>query len=268
MSVLLAVTDYTQWKAYCRPAFWKMMAKCVYPLDDVAIAVASDQHSYDVGHWDYYSPMTPGKAMVEDIIMDSREQQRKIAVEEGFDKIMWQGLDAPWRSQEDVERILSHDLDIVGPVINARTFPGMAVARRFLVKSKPSVVRSYEDGFPGFDQIQFSEEQEDITHEEIMSGELVPAGFPGGDNIVIKRDVFEQFDWWSGGHKPWYARVANGEANVDCIEWYCLNALNAGYSSWLDTSVHVWHIDGDTSPPTARLYPDVNIPLDDVRDWD
>lgn len=252
MRVLVAVTDYSEAKAYCREKFWEMAEACILPHDDVSMVLAGEHGKWDDRPADYFVPMPDDLGTyVEDMLMHSREAMRNIAITEDFDRLVWQGLDAPYVSGDDFERVAFSDLDIVAPVISARTFPGMAVARRFELLD--------EGG-----EYLYGEEQHNIPAEELMSGELVPAGFPGGDNISISRDVFTEISWANGAHTPWYRRVAEGKPNLDCIEWYCLQALNAGYNSWVDSSSHAWHVDDGDHVPVARLWPDKNVPLEEL----
>lgn len=251
--VLCGVVDYGHGKAYVRDKFWEMAESCLIPNDGLDLVVASHDPSLARGH--SFIQMNGHHAYVEDMLMEAREVMRRWALDSGYDKLMWQGIDALWQSREDVRQVLWNRQDIVAPLISARSDSQHAVARRFRRGINPFNL----DGNGDLGAPWWVEEQDDIPEPELRSGSIVPAGFPGGDNIVLARRVLDRS--WLGAHKPWYKRVADGETNIECIEWFCLDAIRKGYTSWVDTGVKVWHVHEDG---IARMWKGIEKPMGEL----
>lgn len=241
MKVLWGITHYTNNKAYALPKFREMLEACVVPvIGRENIWVVGDGPIF--GAYPSTYDRCPGP-YAEDMLIQSREMVRKRAIEDGYDKLVWSGVDWYFQSQEDCERLVSHDVDAVAPLIPARTDANKAVARHFIPD---------DEGF-------LTEEQEDVTDEELASGRLVASGFPGADSLVVKKELFDIP--FAEGHKPWYARVEEGDPNVCVEEFWVLNALRRGHGVYVDTSTKVYHAHEDG---TARLWKGIEKPLEDL----
>lgn len=248
----MMVTRYGNAKNYVLPAFEQMMSAYVVGTPGVDIIWAGDRPDDEIH---LPSKMTN----CADIVRKSREAARLWAIENEYDRVLWQGIDSLYRSREDFERLISHDLPIVSTLICGRTNTSQACARRFhRVKG------------------QWVPQQYDIPDAELVNGHLVQAGWPGVDNVVIRRDLFdipiEGPEWYELDNqpldRPQRSRDGNAEAgNNDHSERFCLEAVRRGYSAWIDTRVRVWHVHEKGAPgggPLARLYPDIEVPLCDL----
>jgi hypothetical protein len=240
---LVGIVAYGDSKAYIMPKFNEMLDACIRPVEAVDIAWVSDRH---IKNGDFNLIMTGSHLYVEDMLIEGRELLRKFALQHGYTKLCHQGVDCLWQSQQGFERVLSHDVPIVGPLITARNDPDFAVARRFHAEG---VEPPY----------QYKEEQYDIPEFELESGLLIPSGFPGADAIFYRQDVMDlSFE----GHKPWYLRVRDGETNIECMEYTILNAANRGQAAYVDTMVKVWHVHENG---VANMWKGITKPMNELE---
>lgn len=230
--VLVGVTRFTFAKGYCDLKWREMMFECVEPLAQIMVVSERPDQDFDTLLMD-----TPGW-YAEDMLMHSREKIRLQAIEGGYEKMAWFGIDAMLESRADFERLISHDVDVVAPLIPARTDADVAVARRFVGNSL---------------------EQTDIPDEELLQGGLVPSGFPGADNIVIDESCFHISIL--DGHTPWYERVARGEPNVCGEEYWVWKAQQEGFGVFVDADVKAYHVHEDC---VARMYKGIEKPLSEL----
>jgi hypothetical protein len=252
LNILVGITAYGSAKDYCMPQFQRMFDECVRPLGaDVCWATdlppeeASERYDGDV-----FVQLPPGLSFSEDILIPAHEAFRTLALEDDYDVLMWQNVDAFWDSVFDVYKVLSHlgDVPIVAPLICARTDSMYPIARRF--DFKPSLG---EDG-----EHRWLEEQYEIPSTELRSGELVSAGMAGSDTIFFRKDAI---DWGDAEHTPWYERVEHGNTNICFEEFILLELARRGKRSFLDTGVDVWHVHSDM---VARKWPGIEVPLEEL----
>jgi hypothetical protein len=247
MRCLVGVVIYGNSKSYVTDAFSHMANECIIPVPGVDVITASDWLPSSM------VKMEPGMTFVEDMLMNAREEFRKIAIEREYDKVCYQGVDCLWQSREDFERVMAIDVPCVSALTSARDDSHAAVARRF------KRVRGESGEYAGY-----SEEQEDIPVDELAGGGLVPSGFPGADAIFFRNDTFDESFGKDSGHVRWYDRVAQGLVNVDCMEYLCLKLINRAYerNQWwpcyVDADTRVWHVHEDGQ---AHMWPDRSVPL-------
>jgi hypothetical protein len=237
------------------PLFEEMLRACVIGTPGLDIIWAGDRSGDEI-----FIPS--GLRYTDDIVTPAREATRNFAIEGGYDKMIWQGIDALYQSREDFERLISHDLPIVSALISARTITDFACARRWV---------------PGFGGVP-TMCQNDIAPEILLKGELVWAGGPSADNIVIRSECFD-IDVLGAEYIPWYKRdfpkykeegnsrdpnAAKGK--LASSERFCYEAAKRGIQAYIDTSVKVWHVHESGAPgtngPLARLYPDTEVPME------
>lgn len=227
MKVLYSIVLYGHAKNYVVPKWIEMANECIFPVNGVDLIIGADSPRDEFpGH--NFVPLRPGLTYVEDMLIPLREKFREMAIYGEYDKLVWGGIDCLFQTRSDFERLINHDVDAVAPLISARTDPNAPVARRF--------EQNHYDGW-------FSEEQYDIHDWELLrSKELILSGFPGADAYVVDKKLFGiTYD----GHIPWYQRVANGQPNLDCMEYWTLMALNRGAKIYVDPLVKVWHVNED-----------------------
>lgn len=253
MKTLVGIINYGGAKMYMFPKLIEMLESCIFPIPGVTVMWATDlpaETASQIYPGDvFYEIPEKGLTYAEDMLMHGREAFRQLAIEDGYDAMLWQGVDAPWMSREDVERILKMleepDVAVAAPLISARDDGNFAIARRYV----------HTEG-------QFSEFQVNIPAVELSSGDVIHAGFPGADNIALRKDTFDIS--WKDGHIQWYRRVVAGSPNLCFEEWLLRELSNRGQVAWLDTAVKVWHVHEDC---VARMWPGIEKPLSDLS-WD
>lgn len=241
MRILACVSLFTHAKDYVIPK-WKEMAKaCFVPMegDELDIIVYGDQKIDGYQH--KFIPL-PGP-MSEDMLMVSRDRGRLDAIAGGYDVLMWVGVDALWQSAEAFQHCSWYACEndaVIAPLICARTDASYPVCRRFDEDSSGTPL----------------ETQHEIDADELLSGRIIPAGFPQADATFIPRPMFA-IDW--ADHMPWYTRVENGFPNLCAEEYWCYKAAKIGWEISCHTGRKAWHVDHDS---TARMYPGINVPLE------
>lgn len=252
--ILMMVTRYGREKDYVTEAFAEMLNACVIGTPGVDVIWAGDRPGDDI-----FIPS--GLGYTDDIVTPAREATRRLAIEGGYSKMIWQGIDALYQSRADFERLISHDVPIVSALISARTITDFACARRWV---------------PGFGGVP-TPCQNDISPELLLKGEMVWAGWPSADNIVIREECFD-IDVLGADYVPWYKREAStcppgnsldlnaATGKLASSERFCYEAAKRGIQAWIDTSVKVWHVHESGAPgtngPLARLYPDTELPME------
>lgn len=233
--ILVGLVDYGPAKAYVRDKFWEMYRECIAQVPGVDLAVVSDR---DRGEWDdfggtWISIDVPAKLWCEDILIPAHQALRAHALGCGYEKLLWQGIDALWQTQRDFERVATLEGDIVAPLICGRSDSMLPVARRF----RP-------DG-----------SQDAIPRDELESGEVIMAGFPGADNAFLSRAALTiNVD----DHIHWHDRINMDQVNLCYEEFVCYRAWQKGLRIQLDTGVKVWHVHEDN---WGRMYPGMSLPL-------
>lgn len=115
--------------------------------------------------------------------------------------------------EDTIEKLLSHDLDIVGGVVHRR--------------------------YPPFDAILYRGELHKYTHvpdEECYSGDLIEIEATGTGCMCIKTDVFKKVE------PPWFKYGANEGRKVGEDIYFCNKVRQAGLKIYADTSVQIDHM--------------------------
>jgi hypothetical protein len=241
VKTLCCVTLYGPGKDYVLAAFSEMARACL--VGEMDVVVYGDHPLEGFKH----RPMPWPGPYAEDMLWASRAQSIHDAREGGYGVLVWHGVDALWQSPTDVMDVLygPADFPIRAPLICGRTDATYPVCRSF--------ARTADGGY--------AEEQEEIDVDRLLDGDWFQnQGFPGADNIMIDDDVFERIDF--EGHVPWYERVARGQTNLNCEEFFCLKAVRAGFDIWTNAGVKVWHAHEDR---IARMWPGTEVPLTSLR---
>lgn len=215
MKLLVGIASHSTAKDYTHEKLLENMQACVMPYADVLSF--GDRRIPGIDHIDM--PYVPS-VWSDDMVYESREEIRQYAAENNYDAFIWQGSDCYYHSsvqfQLFVQRAMYSDYDSVGALTPGRNRPDYAVARRFTS----------------------GHEQEEIPHDELTSGRIIPAGYPGTDAILIKPKLFEK-SWTDWDYIPWYEFGPGGL----CIEeFWCMKVIQMGYSIGLDTAIRTWHV--------------------------
>lgn len=235
MKTLVGVTYSGNSKSYVLNTFKKMAEVCIEPYAD--IVWFGDQK---VGESHVYIPHPNDNS--EDVLMATRDEQRKYAQENWYDKLVWQGVDCLYRSAEDFQKLIGHNLPAVGALTCARGNSNHAVAAQF-----------HQD-LEGW-----IEEYSNFPDELLASGKVIAAGIPGADAMVLS---YESLDLcWHGNHDPWYVRKAQGRWEIAAEAWYGLELMRTGRMVWLDTSIKTWHVHEDR---IARMWKGIETRMEDL----
>lgn len=143
------------------------------------------------------------------LIFDQRQKLAEVALDEGCDYILW--VDADMRFPKDtLERLLSHDKDIVGVNATTRTIPVKATAKNLLVdieKKENQWISVSSKGKTGLEQVTSI----------------------GCGVMLVKRKVFENTP------KPWFwFEKIPGDKLLGEDVYFCIKAHDAGFETWVD----------------------------------
>jgi hypothetical protein len=252
MKLLVGIVNFTDAKAYCDEKLIEMMEACVVPFADEIIfvgdrlppAISNSNCPY------MWHKMECASTYAEDHLIMGREWLREYAIEEGFDKMLWQGMDCFWQSPHSFANVMNRDVSVVSAITCARTDADVAIARRF---------------------VDWAGNQENIPDNELLlsasnlkyKAGLVPSGFMGADAIFMDRDVF--FYPFAEGHAPWYERNAQGRVPL-CVEenWILNLHKEEVLDTYVDVMNRVWHCHEDG---TARMWKGIESPMSELS-WD
>lgn len=231
MKCLLGVVNYGSSKQYALPKLYECLEKCVKGHADI-LFVSDETHPFDT-HIEGYGSHSNYS---EDMTYFGREFIRKRALNEGYDAFIWQGVDCYYTSKWDFLRFLRRsrawEYMAVGALTAARSDENVAVARRF-TNDKTT-------------------EQNDIPKDVLLSSNIVPAGFPGADALLVKRPLMHE-SWINWEYEPWYKNRDRLPHSLCCEEFWCWKVTKEyGNVIGLDTSVRTWHAHEDG---IARRWP-------------
>lgn len=253
---LMTITRYGHSKDYVLDAFEQMLDACVVGTPGLNIIWAGDRPNDTI-------QIPPGLTNCADIVRYSRERTRELAIRKGYGRMLWQGVDALYRTRADFEALLAHPdhFAIVGALISARTDSNHACARRFHTRGGEPLQQQY-----------------DVPSAELSHGVLVRVGWPGVENVVIHRSLFDIDimrrcpEWYQQNNDVLRGRPESrddnaAKGNLDHSEWFCFEAQRRGVFAWVDTSIKVWHVHESGAPdggPLARMYPGIERPLSEL----
>lgn len=214
MKLLVGIASHSTAKDYTHAKLLENMEECVTAHADVM--TFGDRPIHGLPHYDMPPILS---AWQDDYTYESRDMIREYAALNEYDAFIWQGSDCYYSSAHDfsrfIERAEESKYDAVGALTAGRNRPSYAVARRF-------------SGGP----VQY-----DIPDEELHSGEIVPAGYPGTDAILVKSSLFH-LSWKDMDYTPWY----RSDSKLCCEEFWCMKVLELGFKIGLDTSIRTWHV--------------------------
>jgi len=218
VKVLVGITSYGTAKSYMDAALYRNMLECVSPLD-VDVVVYGDRRVPGLP----YAPLDfVPTTWSDDMTYVGRDHIRFVAQRYGYDAFIWQGIDCLYDSAEDFQSFLARadasEYDAIGALTAARNRPDYPVARRFVENTSSQV---------------------ETSTVELMSGDIIPAGFPGADALLVKSNLFH-LSWRDWDYTPWYNYAGKDPICVE--EFWCMKVLNLGYSIGLDTSIRTWHV--------------------------
>lgn len=161
-----------------------------------------------------------------DIIYHGKEQLKKVAIEEQYDAIVWQGIDCYYDTVDDFLNLLgwSEQLHIVGALIAGRDKENYPVCREF---------RKEGD--------KYTRLQNEIPPSELQQGKLLQVpGYIGSDATIITRNALETITM--DGYLPWHLVHQNIEGALGPEEWFMWSAVQRhGFIPCCDTSIRPWH---------------------------
>jgi len=143
------------------------------------------------------------------LIFDQRNKLAEVALNEGADYILW--LDADMRFPKNtIERLLSHDKDIVGVNATTRNYPVSPTAKHLeydFDKNTSTWIPVNSKGKKGIEKVA-----------------AIGCGV-----TLVKRKVFEQTP------QPWYwfHPLKSGKILGEDIH-FCIAAHDAGFETWVD----------------------------------
>lgn len=254
MRVLYSITSFTTAKDYVHDAFVRMAEACIAPYADIRVygdrPIGADRI---LGSYPHIWIPLPGH-YADDMLINARQRALEHARMDGYDALVWAGVDALFETQDGFKRLLDRigsiwgrnaESPILAPLIPARMDANKAVCRHF----------------DWNDQGEYLETQHEVAENALESGELVDvAGFPGADNLILPAHALK-LDIMAEDYIPWYERVKQGLPNLCCEEWWCLKALRSGKEIYCDSSVKVWHVHEDG---TARLWKGIERPVGEL----
>lgn len=226
MRTLFNVTHITPGKRYVFDKFCENTVHCIKGAEissapiDVQLVTDQEDHAQAFAELGGSVILLSPQDMVwqDDTTRLGRQIGINSAIEGGYDRLVWQGIDCLYQSSGEVARLMSWRDIVVGGLVAARNHPEYPVCRRF-----------NDDGT-----------QREISAAELDSGTLISAGFPGADCLVVPRNVFGRFSLDTPEYVRW-----NEEGNFQmmCVEeYYCWRLHRAGIPIFCDTAVRPWHV--------------------------
>ena len=140
----------------------------------------------------------------------NRERLVQRAIDGGYSHIFFIDNDL-YFEKDSLERLLSHDKDIIGADYNYKKLPIEGILK--------------------------TENLEGEIIDE-MVGDLRKCAGLGTGFLLIKLSVFEKLD------HPWFFFEADGHGGLRQGEdmWFCNKARKAGFDIWCDTKIKLFHL--------------------------
>ncbi len=244
MKVVVGIVWTGNQKDYMFPKFHEMVDKCIRPTG-VDILWVTDRGTDQFLPQDKHIPIESMYGYVEDICMPARQAIQQYAMDNEYDKMVWQGLDCLYAGVEDFRELLfqSMYLDVIGALTTARANPREPVAGMF--------VRT---------PFEITDMQTQFSDRVFRDGRIIQSDNCGTDAIVFDKSCFgiHRVD----DHIPWYQRVAEGKNDLTCEGWFLHQLIRAGKEVYLHTGLRTWHChDVDR---IGRRYPDQEKPIEEI----
>jgi hypothetical protein len=203
-------------KDYIIPKFSEMLEHVVYPDKDVDVVFAVDEYRPELVE---YHPTTGPHQILADgmknsmwateIVYYGKEALRKYALDEGYDSLIWQGIDCLYENAESfqqLKRTFEKHGGMVGGLVAGRNRPDYPVCRDFV----------WKDG-------KLTKEQKEIPELKLateMERVITVSGYPGSDATFVSRYLLENVTM--KGYEHWHLRPNKDEplGELGPEEWF------------------------------------------------
>jgi hypothetical protein len=229
-------------KDYMLPKFLEMLEHIVYQNKDVDICFVVDKSREELEKFRFtptifqvLAPEMLGSLWATEIVYHGKERLRNVALEDGYDSVIWQGIDCLYENAESFQR-LKRSFEVfggmVGGLVAGRNRPDYAVCRDFV----------YD---PGGNP---TTTQEEMDYEELhaMVEDQFPFmahGYPGSDATFVSRELLENVTM--KGYEHWHTRpnkdIPLGELGPE--EWFVYRMIKDLRSFPLvEPRCRPWHV--------------------------
>ncbi len=198
-----------------------------------------------------------GRTWASAICYEGKTFLNKKCIEEGYDYVLYQGVDCFYNSLEDFEKLIQftcqYKYDICGGLVAGRNREDYPVCRQWIIEDDQLTKRQGE-------MISFI----DGAIESGLQG-IVVGGYVGSDAVLISRRVLELVDW--SDYIDWHIQYDYGRNDPYAIcsdEWIMYKANKLGIPSISKVDVRPWH--AHETGRTVR-YPGEVIDISELT-WD
>jgi hypothetical protein len=241
MKYLMGVVLAGHSKDYMLPKFLEMLEHVVYPDRDVDVCFVVDEYREELRHlhheptvWQLSAPEMKNSLWATEIVYYGKEALRKEALDNGFDALIWQGIDCLYESPESFQRLkktYEEHGGMVGALVAGRNRPNYAVCRDFITRA---------DGSP-------TRQQEDIGSEELLTliEDAIPFktyGYPGSDATFVSRQLLENVSM--DGYEHWHLRPNKDQelGELGPEEWFTYRMIKTlRHYPLIEPRVRPWH---------------------------
>lgn len=248
MRPLIGIVYVGTAKSYCHKLM-EQHAKTVLREFDVIVAV--DQLGRTSLKEIQFQPRDHG-VFATTIVEHGKEALRLHALQNGYDALVWQGIDMFYRNRYDFEQLLNActpDRPVMSALQAGRNRPDYPVCREFV---------------PGGGTGQRELPQE-LLHEAVQAGKILKVrGYPGSDATVIRSEVLETVRM--DGYEPWVARRSHDEHALGPEEFWCWSAITRNaVVPRVHCGVRPYHLHEDM---TAARYPGERVEAEAItEEW-
>lgn len=233
-------------KDYAIPKFLEMMESYYSDLD---VVFAVDYSRLDIPFEQIKVPEMRGSLFATEMVYYGKEALKKYALENDYDRLIWQGIDCYYVLNYDLQILLKYcnQYDIVGGLVAGRNRENYPVCREF-VKSNGKITTS----------------QQELSHRLLDCRWPTPInGYIGSDATVISRKALEEVSM--DGYEHWHLRPNKdkplGELGPE--EWFMYSAIKRNKIIPLcETFVRPYHAHEDGK---VVRYPGEVYRLEDLR---
>lgn len=175
-----------------------------------------------------------------------KEILRQVALDGGYDYLLWQGIDCLWDNAEDLNEFIvdAQSYQTVSALTAGRGRPDYPVAREYIVEEGKVTTR-----------------QKELPREALLTGDIVPCrGYPSTEATIFKRELLGVS--WLHGYEPWYKRKDWDAEALDCDEFRFWRMVQAGVVPYINTTIRTWHVDDREYPYPAARYPNESVDVE------
>lgn len=229
MKVLLGCVYAGTQKSYALSTFEKM---CKFLPIEMDVLVVTDDPNLKVDLPTLHA-LAPGMIWATDIVYHGKEILRNIALRDGYDALIWQGIDCYYKDpHSDVNQLISaieSGEDIAGALVAGRNNYEYPVCREF----------KREDGKWLKDQIELPTEFFDGSAKRVY-------GYIGSDATILSRKALANVSM--DGYMPWHIVKDNkyGLSALGPEEYWMWSAIERnGIIPSIDTNILPFHFHED-----------------------